>query len=143
MAGRTMSFSHDDVVVTILAERSDAALSRSEALHRVVTRYDAILRRSLPVLSDGEWWVLRAALNGVYQEPIEVGAAALPHGVDDTLSDASDAREIAADRGVDRVAFVARLAALTFAERVAVVDAVERWWIAQSAERRVDDQRTD
>lgn len=98
--------------------------SLSGALNRIVDRYGEICRR-LRVedrFSSAELDVLRAVANGWLAEPAATIAGGLALEVADTESEEFEAFD------VDRAALLSKLNDLNFAEEVALVDGIERYW---------------
>ena len=104
--------------------------SVSGTINRSVTRYVAIVEHSAAVtaLSDAERDAVRDACRGWLPEPVQTirGGPALE--VADALADG-----LAEAHGIDGPALVAKLRALSFADEVALVDDVERYWHSVSA----------
>lgn len=98
---------------------SDAAISRTA--DRDLHRYYALLARALPAFAEPEASLLVDALNGIITEP---------HSAHLLWANVEDAqREGLAEKwGVDGLALVQRLRALTPFEALAVADAAERYW---------------
>lgn len=109
----------------VLAERG---ASPGAVLARDIRRYYEALGIALREvrLSPGEWNFLRDILNGTL--------------VDSTLirflhADVEDAEPAQAEaHGVDQADLAGRIRVLSDFQRLAVVDAVERWWFAQRGE---------
>lgn len=99
---------------------------RSTAVSRMIERYAEVCRRSLPELSEAEWNLLRDSLNGLCPEPA-ASVAWLAMGVRDSI--ALDHLDRKWD--VDGAAILSKLDTLDYAGCCAVLDAVERWWVAQ------------
>lgn len=99
---------------------------RSAAASRMIERYAELARRSLPELTEAEWNLVRDALNGWLPEPAaSVGWLAM--GVRDAIKlDGLDDKW-----AVDGDALLERLEALDYAGCLAVLDAVERWWVTR------------
>ncbi len=99
----------------------------SGAIARSLTRYFVLLayeRRELrEQYSDKECGLILDACNGTaFFDAFSVRM--LPAGVEDAIQfDRLDAKW-----GVDGPALVAKLKATTFSQRIALVDAVQRWW---------------
>lgn len=98
--------------------------SLSGALNRIVDRYGEICRRTRVEdrFTPAELDALRSVVNGWLAEP----AATIAGGLALELEDAGP--EIGDQFGIDRAALLGKLRALTFAEEVALVDAIERYW---------------
>jgi hypothetical protein len=107
---------------TELAQRTRDGEEQATAIPRDLGRYYEIMRRDLPVVSEAEASLLVDALNGArHVEPSTI--ALLWAEIADACEDG-----LAEKWGVDGAAFVARLRELDYAQCVAVVDAVERYW---------------
>lgn len=99
----------------------------SHRLNQMADRYAELLADAgLPPLSDGEWNLIRDAMNGTVNEPATM-IRQVWQGVEDAIQlDGLDAKW-----SVDGEALVATLRGLTYAQEVAVVEAVEAWWAGQ------------
>lgn len=85
--------------------------------------------RLAPTFSDAEWMLLRDACNGTLWETSTIRLLWAE------VADAIDLAGLATKWGVDDPRpFMARLRALTPLQSLAVVDAIERWWIAQAGD---------
>lgn len=104
--------------------RTDPDESLSSVAHRDLSRYYYLLRDALTRqrFTEQEASLLCEALNGSMVEPHS--ASLLWAEIDDAIT----MDDLAGKWGVDGVALVARLRALTPFEALAVEDAVERWW---------------
>jgi len=107
-----------------LAARADGATrSVSQVAQRDLGRYYYLLALALGavVLSEGEAALIVDALNGSYIELMtaQLLAADIADSLDDGLADKWD---------VDGPALVAKVAGWSLASRLAVCDAVERFW---------------
>lgn len=108
-----------------LAARAADRLSANQAAARDLERYYHLLRAELRAvdLAPGEAALICDAANGTLWEPHTLRL--LWAEVADALVDG-----LAAKRGVDGPALVARLRALTPTQAAAVADAAERYWLA-------------
>jgi hypothetical protein len=98
----------------------------SHRLAQIADRYLATIADRLPDLTDSEWSLLRDAMNGTIHEPADM-IRLFADGIEDAIRlDGLDVKW-----GVDGPALLHRLRALSFAEAVAVVEAVEGWWATQ------------
>ena len=105
--------------------------SLSGAVNRIGDRYGEIVRRSLPDMMPAEWCLLADALNGVLHEPASQ-IALLPAEVEDHIQlEGSDHKW-----SVDGEALVERLRAMSYVERVAIVDVCERFWLISRSDKR-------
>ena len=103
----------------------DAGITTSKRVNVIGDRFAEILRRERveKLLNEAEWNALRDMLRGVLSEPAAVIRGSLAMGWEDSLEDG-----IAEKWDVDPSAMQNKLAALTFVQEVAVIEAVERWW---------------
>lgn len=102
--------------------------SRSGLISAVAERYREVCRRSLPRLSADEWCLIFDALNG-YASLIEGDTVGLTvSGVALGVADHIHLNGADTTWDVDGPALVARLAACTWTELLAVLDAAERFW---------------
>jgi hypothetical protein len=120
-----------------LERRGDlAGGGAADLIRRDLERYYQLLAREeralAPRLSEAEWNLLRDALNGVMLD--DASWRFLAEEVADAIADG----DLAAKWGVDGPALVARLRALTPAQTLVVVDAVERFWHDQAAAPAAD-----
>jgi hypothetical protein len=96
-------------------------VSISMVAKRDLERYYEVLRKSLPKFSVGEASLLVDALNGCQFEPYSISM--LWANVSDAVKEGYGKKW-----EVDGSAFVERLRAFSYAECMATVDAVERFW---------------
>jgi hypothetical protein len=113
--------------VRAVLEARDESLST--ALTRTVLRYVAILaheRRELrPHFSASECALILDACNGTaFMDAMSVRL--LPDGVEDAIQ----YEQLDAKWDVNGDALMAKLRSTTFAQRMALVDAIQRWWDA-------------
>lgn len=112
------------------ADAAEQALGdiNSGRVNQALDRFAEILRRERieKQFSDAEWNALRDMLNGTLSEPAELIRGSLAMGWEDSIEDG-----IAEKWDVDPAAMQAKLAALSYVQEVAVVEAVERWWRGQ------------
>ncbi len=111
----------------IRSRMTGADASASGALERILDRYGEIMRREQPQLTEAEWNLMRDVLNGCWLSPARSCA-----WIDIEAEDGIRLNGLDAKWEVDGPALVAKLRALTFAQRVAIVDAVEIWWAQPS-----------
>lgn len=95
---------------------------RSHRINQIADRYAEILRRNQPSLSEPEWNLIRDSLNGTLHEPAAM-IGGVWQGVEDSLADG-----LGAKWGVDGPELVRKLRGLSFAQEVALVEAIEAWW---------------
>lgn len=98
----------------------------SSRVNRIGDRYAEIIRRVQieKRLDEAEWNLVRDSLNGTLHEP-----ASQIRGVWQGVEDSITLDGLAEKWGVDGDALLAKLRDLTYVEEVALVEAVERWWI--------------
>lgn len=108
----------------LLAERGASAAA---VLARDIRRYYAQLAIALREvrLSESDWMFLRDILDGTI---VDATLIRLLHA---EIEDAAPAQAEA--HGVDQAALAARIRTLSDFQRLAIVDAVERWWFAESS----------
>lgn len=102
---------------------------RSATITAMCDRYAEIVRRSLPSLSLGEWLLVFDSLNGVWtQDHPAMTAASVSHEVADNchLNKAHVRFGLGAN---DWPLLVSKLEGLAFAEKIAIIDAAERFWV--------------
>lgn len=121
------SLSLNDETSAILEPRvHESTGGRSGAISTIVARYAEICRRELPGLSEAEMNLVRDALNGAW-------LVDRPEGIQTMLwaevTDAIKLNQADTKHGVDGAALVEKLRGLTYAQAVALVDSVERWWL--------------
>lgn len=95
---------------------------RSAVVSRMLERYAEVCGRSLPDLSEDEWSLIYAACQGWFVDTPQA-VRYLPMEVADYAEDTDDGE------GMDVHDLVAKLEALDYAGRLAVVDAAERYWV--------------
>lgn len=96
-----------------------------DAIASALTRYSQCWRDAIPALARGEWLLVCDALNSTWRS----GATA--HDIAHNL--AAEIAETGPDGlpekwGVDISAMAARIAALSFCERAAIIEVVDRFW---------------
>lgn len=94
----------------------------SHAINAVVERYQTIVARSIPALTEAEWMATADALNGV---ALWHEAGCLPWL---EVADADRLNGLGAKWRVDAQALARRLHDAPYASVVAVIDVVERLW---------------
>lgn len=138
MPGRAMSFSFDPRTARALTARAgravpgrvgDTHVSRSAALHLLVQRYEAILARHRPDLTEAEEGCLADILRSTWLAD-DHAPDALVATIEDALSRAEreSGEDYATKWSIEPERLLAKLRALDYAGRVAVCDLVERWW---------------
>jgi len=112
----------------LLAARSrDGEQDRSAIISRVAGRYAELVERERPELSEGEWNFFRDILNGTSMLD--------SWSVNYLGAEAEDAiRLTGADEKweIDGKSLIKRIQRWSYAQKLAVVDAVERWWAQQA-----------
>lgn len=124
-------------------ERQTLEGSRSAAIREIVGRYDQAMRRSLPELTPGEWQLLRDVLNGVWLRDSGDALGMIVSGIGHEVADGCrldglDRKwsEWAQNHGHPPVigsALAAKVDALPWASKLAIIDSVERWWNREDA----------
>ncbi len=109
----------------LIEERVGDGRSTSSVVNAVADRYLETVRRHTPRLAVNEWLAVFDALNGVWAgDNAALAIQSLPYGVSDHLT-----LEGAAEKwDVDGPALVKKLEALDWCQRLAVIDAAERFW---------------
>lgn len=109
---------------------ADDRITISGRVNTIGDRYQEILRRTQieKRLSDTEWNLVRDSLNGVAHQPASQ-IRHLWHGIEDSIQ----LDGLAEKWEVDGDALLEKLRDLSFVEEVAVVEAVERWWIENAS----------
>lgn len=99
-----------------------------DAVLSALNRYSQCWREAVPALASGEWMLICDALNSTWRSGSVAGtdiAHALPMEIRETAADG-----LGEKWGVDIPALADRLAALPFAARAAIIEVVDRFWIA-------------
>ncbi len=106
------------------------AESISGRLGAVCDRYAEILRRAriLPRFTEQELDALRDCCNGTWFEPAQLIDGAVLANFEDSLVDG-----LAEKWAIDSAALSDKLRALTYAEQVALVEEIERYWRESAA----------
>lgn len=108
-------------------ERRNAGENRSGAISKMLSRYLYVLadarRRLRDEFSEGEISLILDALNGIGHFDVHA-----PSFVNAEIADAISLDQLDAKWKVDGPALVAKLNALSYADKLAIVDASERWW---------------
>lgn len=96
-------------------------------IQSLLGRYLEICRRELPPLTDPQWALLRDALNGVrlLEDPRSVA------WIDRHVEDAIHLRQIDTKHRVDGAEFLSAIRSWSYAQRVALIDTIERSTLAQ------------
>lgn len=103
--------------------RSDSR-SVSSLLDTVAGRYHYLVVKKLPALSEPEWALIFDALNGVWHDQPQLAVSGLAHGIADAI-----AMDGLGDKwDVDGDTLVGRIEGMDAVEKLAVIDAAERWW---------------
>jgi len=126
----------DELLLAHLVRDDSAKRSASSMLAAAVDRYLELVRRNLPEWSAAEWQLACDALNGCW---LQEGAARAQVMVQMEIADAVEMNGAADKWDVDWVDFRPRLAALTHAQGVAVIEVAERFW----ADLRIGAQKID
>lgn len=92
-----------------------------------ISRYIEICRREAPDLAEPEWNLIRDSLNGVWLTE-ELGGPSSVAFITAEIEDSIRLNKYDEKHGVDAKKLRAKMATWTYANKVAIVDAVERWW---------------
>jgi hypothetical protein len=117
-----------DAIIGVTGD--ETGITTSKRVNVIGDRYAEILRRERieKQFSEAEWNALRDMLNGTLSEPAELIRGSLAMGWEDSVEDG-----LAEKWDVDPAALQKKLAALSYVQEVAVIEAVERWWRGQGA----------
>lgn len=99
-----------------------------DAVASALTRYEQCWREAVPELTAGEWLLVCDAINAVWRTGAVAGtdiAHSLALEIGETKSDGLPEKW-----GVDADALSVRLAAMPFCARAAIVEVVDRFWVA-------------
>jgi len=131
---RQISIWFQDETERLLSERTqthdDAEGSRSRLIAGLIARYDEVVRRSIPQLSEKEWMLVADALNGIWllEEPRHV------HYTELEIADGIRLNKLDTKWEVDGDELLRKVHALDYARRLAIVDVVERLWCDPQAD---------
>lgn len=125
MPSPQIQFRAIDKLAEALEVRAEQGRPASLVAQRDLERYYETLRRSMPSLTVGEASLLADVCNGTYWEPHTV--TLLWANVADALDDPVAEKWGMSDAYAQD--FVQRLRRLSYAECMALVDALERFWI--------------
>ena len=100
---------------------TDARIQKSTVGSRDLERYYALLPSVLPAFSEGEAFFLAGALNG--------SRFASPESIPGMAKDVADTLRESPNQSFDGASLLARLQSMSYAEQVAIVDAVEQVWL--------------
>src|SRR5574340_103430 len=124
--GRNISIYIDDEMERAPSARSTEDGQRSAVLREIVQRYDEIVRRDAPELSEPEWKAVADALDGTILDSTTLRFAWAE------VADADRINGLGVKWGIDAQALAARIRDLTQGQLTALVDRVERFWSAVS-----------
>ncbi|MEQ7008401.1 hypothetical protein ABN028_19705 [Actinopolymorpha sp. B17G11] len=122
-----IQFRTGDPLAAKLAERTPADAKPDLIARRDLERFYGLLAAELRTLklTDAEAYVIVDALNGTYLDDLTTALY-----VHSEIAEAVRIDDLDKKHGVpDRDTFLKRIAAWTPAQRFAVADAVQRWWI--------------
>ena len=125
----TIQFNATSIIGEIRA-REGRSRSEHQTARRDLTRYYKMLEEERPAFTHEQASLLCDLLNGVMLEPLDHAA----QGLQIEIQDASD--RLFEKWGLDRGRLEKRVADLSFAEALATIDAVERFW-ASGGEKSV------
>ncbi len=117
----------DEVTEQILAARDPEVSGhrrngrRSQLLRQLAKRYDEICQKDLPKLSDDQWQIILDAGRGWTADENQSPTSVLVGTVVEACSRVPKGNEL-----------VKKLMQLSVGERIAIVDYVERYWVAKA-----------
>ena len=123
MTGRQISIWFPEEIERILKARTPKGLSRSLLIARLISRYEEIVTRSTPALSEAEWLVVLSCLFGKDPDP---------RVIEHEVADGSRRSRLPDEQ---QQTLVEKLRTLDFAGRLAVLDVVERLGYVASKQR--------
>lgn len=112
----------------LLDDRPESLWTRSGLINTVAARYAEVCRRHCPTLTVQEWCACFDALNGVWLQSQASEEAGLLTAVWAEVYDADRLDGLGDKWSIDARALAERIRDMGYAEVVALVDAVERWW---------------
>ena len=118
-------------------ERAEPLRGRSATITAMIVRYSEIIRRHTPLLTAAEWMLICDSLNGYWMnDDVQLAANGVAANVADntTLNGASETF------GCDGLALARRISAMSFVERVAIMDVSERFWASSAKEDEAHDE---
>lgn len=120
-----------DSVSEVLAMKlsPEGSGNASLVVDQVCEAYLAVIRRSIPVLSENEWWLILDAVNGTHLEPNSFEQVTV------SIEDAVRYENLADKWSVNEADLLARVHAWNPGERLAVLDLAMRYW---ARDRNVD-----
>ncbi len=132
--GPVVTFEPDGVMDDLTARTSELCLSLGDVARRDLERYYTILRHELRAadLTKGEAAALCDVLVSTWMDAHT--ARLLDMEVEDALADGLDDKW-----GIDGLQLARRLAAMPWSRRMAIADAVERWWALQEESRTLSE----
>lgn len=127
--GPPVAFRPNSRLQTHIAERQELDRSTGLIAARDLERYYELLRRSLPIFTEAEAFLIVDACNGWFIEPHS--APLLWAKVDECIR----RNGVNGEQNPNGPALVARLRTLTPFEQLAIADAVERFWNGDHSNR--------
>jgi hypothetical protein len=129
MAQKRISIYSSPTLERVINARSrgqdEGGRSRSNIVTAVLDRYDQMILRAMPVLTEPEWHLIFDAMNGTitWDSAQMLSGSALANVQDGIALDELDKKWL-----VYGTALVAKLGRLEYPAQVALVDACERFW---------------
>lgn len=124
MAERKLGVWMSEPLEALIHHREDQ-LSLSQRLSAVADRYRYICEEMCPDLTEAEWNALRDVLNGYWLlGDTRLGLSGIPLSIED--GDRYDG--LGAKWAIDAKALADKVDAMDAGTRIALVEAVERWW---------------
>jgi len=129
---RPLSITRDPETIRALESRATDGVI-SAALHRLVARYEELIRRAAPPQSDDEVAVCADALRATHVEPWAIAhlSEEIEEALDHRESDLTGGNEMIEDGRVEVEKMRARLPR-DYAGQLALLDLVDRWWVTNS-----------
>ena len=121
MGSRVTVYLDDQTEEHLATRKVGPRESRSGAISRAIDRYAEICKRHLPSLTDSEWELVADSLPGPPREPASA-VAVIEHEIEDSML----LNDLASKHGVSAPRLMRKLNAMSYANRVALVDAIER-----------------
>lgn len=129
MAQKRISIYSSPTLERVINARSRGQDEGGRSLSNIVTavldRYDQMILRAMPVLTEPEWHLIFDAMNGTitWDSAQMLSGSVLANVQDGIALDGLDKKWL-----VDGTALVAKLGRLEYPAQVALVDACERFW---------------
>jgi hypothetical protein len=126
MKAKRTSIHASPVMQQLVADLRESHFNQaSTVINAVIDRYMYTVEQSMPELTVGEWCALMDTLNGYVTTPISHAC----QGIHWSVADAFEHEKLGEKWKVDD-GFPARVKALNTAQRIAILDARDRFWAA-------------